>query len=94
MRMVKTSFWRWQQEEPLEVCDVTHSEFCVFVSEAHECVCVCVFSAGDICQQFTREMLDMYQHFANYKNWHFDILNNTAADYGTRTLSSSPSPDL
>ncbi|XP_056606795.1 peptide chain release factor 1, mitochondrial [Triplophysa dalaica] len=39
-------------------------------------------TGGDICQQFTREMLDMYQHFANYKNWHFDILNNTAAEYG------------
>ncbi|XP_057193403.1 peptide chain release factor 1, mitochondrial isoform X1 [Triplophysa rosa] len=39
-------------------------------------------TGGDICQQFTREMLGMYQHFANYKNWHFDIFNYTAADYG------------
>lgn len=39
-------------------------------------------TGGDICQQFTREMLDMYQHFANYRNWHFDIFSYTAADYG------------
>lgn len=39
-------------------------------------------TGGDICQQFTREMFDMYQGFASYKNWDFEILNYTAADYG------------
>lgn len=39
-------------------------------------------TGGDICQQFTREMFDMYQGFACYKNWDFEILNYTAADYG------------
>ncbi|XP_061687229.1 peptide chain release factor 1, mitochondrial [Syngnathoides biaculeatus] len=39
-------------------------------------------TGGDICQQFTREMFDMYQGFAAYKNWDFDTLNYTPADYG------------
>ncbi|XP_030637709.1 peptide chain release factor 1, mitochondrial [Chanos chanos] len=39
-------------------------------------------TGGDICQQFTREMFDMYQGFASYKNWHFDIFNYTPAEYG------------
>lgn len=38
--------------------------------------------SGDICQQFTREMFDMYQGFASYKNWEFDVLNYTTAEMG------------
>ncbi|XP_019746499.1 peptide chain release factor 1, mitochondrial isoform X1 [Hippocampus comes] len=37
---------------------------------------------GDICQQFTREMFDMYQGFAAYKNWDFEIFNYTPAEFG------------
>ncbi|XP_061634219.1 peptide chain release factor 1, mitochondrial isoform X2 [Phyllopteryx taeniolatus] len=39
-------------------------------------------TGGDICQQFTREMFDMYQGFAAYKNWDFEMLNYTPAEYG------------
>ncbi|XP_041638210.1 peptide chain release factor 1, mitochondrial [Cheilinus undulatus] len=39
-------------------------------------------TGGDICQQFTREMFDMYKGFASYKNWDFEVLNFTPADYG------------
>ncbi|XP_029928877.1 peptide chain release factor 1, mitochondrial [Myripristis murdjan] len=39
-------------------------------------------TGGDICQQFTREMFDMYQGFASYKNWDFEIFNYTPAEYG------------
>ncbi|KAM4710909.1 peptide chain release factor 1, mitochondrial [Anableps anableps] len=39
-------------------------------------------TGGDICQQFTREMFDMYQGFACYKNWDFEVLNYSPADYG------------
>ncbi|TNN56473.1 Peptide chain release factor 1, mitochondrial [Liparis tanakae] len=39
-------------------------------------------TGGDICQQFTREMFDMYQGFASYKNWDFDLLNYTPAEVG------------
>ncbi|XP_070711715.1 peptide chain release factor 1, mitochondrial [Pempheris klunzingeri] len=39
-------------------------------------------TGGDICQQFTREMFDMYQGFASYKNWDFEVLNYTPAEYG------------
>lgn len=39
-------------------------------------------TGGDICQQFTKEMFDMYQGFASYKNWAFDLLNYTHAEYG------------
>ncbi|KAA8579712.1 peptide chain release factor 1, mitochondrial isoform X2 [Etheostoma spectabile] len=39
-------------------------------------------TGGDICQQFTREMFDMYQGFASYKNWDFELLNFTPAEYG------------
>ncbi|XP_017291939.1 peptide chain release factor 1, mitochondrial [Kryptolebias marmoratus] len=39
-------------------------------------------TGGDICQQFTKEMFDMYQGFAYYKNWDFDVLNYTPAEYG------------
>ncbi|XP_024150361.1 peptide chain release factor 1, mitochondrial isoform X1 [Oryzias melastigma] len=39
-------------------------------------------TGGDICQQFTKEMFDMYQGFAIYKNWDFNLLNYTSAEYG------------
>ncbi|TNM94048.1 hypothetical protein fugu_002224 [Takifugu bimaculatus] len=39
-------------------------------------------TGGDICQQFTREMFDMYQGFASFKNWDFDLINYTNAEYG------------
>lgn len=39
-------------------------------------------TGGDICQQFTREMFDMYQGYAMYKNWDFEIFNYTPSDYG------------
>ncbi|KAM4601907.1 peptide chain release factor 1, mitochondrial [Polymixia lowei] len=39
-------------------------------------------TGGDICQQFTREMFDMYQGFASYKNWDFEVFNYTHAEYG------------
>ncbi|XP_019957648.2 peptide chain release factor 1, mitochondrial [Paralichthys olivaceus] len=39
-------------------------------------------TGGDICQQFTREMFDMYQGFASYKNWDFEVYNYTPADHG------------
>ncbi|XP_051562075.1 peptide chain release factor 1, mitochondrial isoform X2 [Myxocyprinus asiaticus] len=39
-------------------------------------------TGGDICQQFTREMFNMYQGFASYKNWDFEVFNYTPADYG------------
>ncbi|KAK6325393.1 hypothetical protein J4Q44_G00047350 [Coregonus suidteri] len=39
-------------------------------------------TGGDICQQFTREMFDMYQGLASYKNWDFEVFNYTPAEYG------------
>ncbi|XP_049556996.1 peptide chain release factor 1, mitochondrial isoform X4 [Orcinus orca] len=39
-------------------------------------------TGGDICQQFTREIFDMYQNYSSYKHWKFDLLNYTPADYG------------
>ncbi|KAF7663199.1 hypothetical protein LDENG_00214840 [Lucifuga dentata] len=39
-------------------------------------------TGGDICQQFTREMFDMYQGFACYKDWAFEVSNYTPAEYG------------
>ncbi|RXN29522.1 peptide chain release factor mitochondrial [Labeo rohita] len=39
-------------------------------------------TGGDICQQFTREMFDMYQGFSSYKQWDFELFNYTPADYG------------
>lgn len=39
-------------------------------------------TGGDICQQFTREMFHMYQGFASYKDWDFEVLNYTPAEYG------------
>ncbi|XP_042152778.1 peptide chain release factor 1, mitochondrial-like isoform X3 [Oncorhynchus tshawytscha] len=39
-------------------------------------------TGGDICQQFTREMFDMYQGLTSHKNWDFEIFNYTPAEYG------------
>ncbi|XP_034145821.1 peptide chain release factor 1, mitochondrial isoform X3 [Esox lucius] len=39
-------------------------------------------TGGDICQQFTREMFDMYQGLATYKCWDFEVFNYTPAEYG------------
>ncbi|XP_033838081.1 peptide chain release factor 1, mitochondrial [Periophthalmus magnuspinnatus] len=39
-------------------------------------------TGGDICQQFTREMFDMYQGYVHYKNWDFELFNYTPSDYG------------
>ncbi|KAG7467128.1 hypothetical protein MATL_G00149980 [Megalops atlanticus] len=39
-------------------------------------------TGGDICQQFTKEIFDMYEGFASYKNWDFEVFNYTPADYG------------
>uniref|UniRef100_A0A2K5D1P2 Peptide chain release factor domain-containing protein n=1 Tax=Aotus nancymaae TaxID=37293 RepID=A0A2K5D1P2_AOTNA len=39
-------------------------------------------TGGDICQQFTREIFDMYQNYSCYKHWQFELLNYTPADYG------------
>ncbi|XP_032413060.1 peptide chain release factor 1, mitochondrial isoform X2 [Xiphophorus hellerii] len=39
-------------------------------------------TGGDVCQQFTREMFDMYRGFACYKNWDFEVLNYSPAEYG------------
>ncbi|XP_062907284.1 peptide chain release factor 1, mitochondrial isoform X2 [Mobula hypostoma] len=38
-------------------------------------------TGGDICQQFTREIFDMYKNYAEYRNWNFEVLNYTPADY-------------
>ncbi|NXH47760.1 RF1M factor, partial [Dicaeum eximium] len=43
-------------------------------------------TGGDICQQFTKEMFDMYQSYADYKRWTFDIVNYTPAEIGTAVL--------
>uniref|UniRef100_A0A8B9VJA7 Mitochondrial translation release factor 1 n=1 Tax=Anas zonorhyncha TaxID=75864 RepID=A0A8B9VJA7_9AVES len=39
-------------------------------------------TGGDICQQFTKEMFEMYQNYADYKRWTFDVLNYTPAEIG------------
>ncbi|KAG1930191.1 peptide chain release factor 1, mitochondrial [Pimephales promelas] len=39
-------------------------------------------TGGDVCQQFSREIFDMYQGFACYKHWDFELCNYTPADYG------------
>ncbi|XP_054830769.1 peptide chain release factor 1, mitochondrial isoform X2 [Eublepharis macularius] len=39
-------------------------------------------SKGDICQQFTQEVFEMYQSYAAFKCWAFEILNYTPAEYG------------
>ncbi|XP_047710207.1 peptide chain release factor 1, mitochondrial isoform X3 [Prionailurus viverrinus] len=41
-------------------------------------------TGGDICQQFTREIFDMYQNYSSYKNWKFELLNYTPADYDVK----------
>ncbi|XP_029943012.1 peptide chain release factor 1, mitochondrial isoform X2 [Salarias fasciatus] len=39
-------------------------------------------TGGDVCQQFTREMLDMYRGYADYRNWDFQVLNYSPAEHG------------
>ncbi|KAL7891054.1 hypothetical protein AOLI_G00005300 [Acnodon oligacanthus] len=39
-------------------------------------------TGGDICQQFTREIFDMYQGFASYKDWDFEVFSYASSDYG------------
>ncbi|XP_006837669.1 PREDICTED: peptide chain release factor 1, mitochondrial [Chrysochloris asiatica] len=39
-------------------------------------------TGGDICQQFTLEIFDMYQSYSCYKHWNFELLNYAPADYG------------
>ncbi|KFR17221.1 hypothetical protein N306_06214, partial [Opisthocomus hoazin] len=39
-------------------------------------------TGGDICQQFTKEMFEMYQNYADYKRWTFDIVNYAPAEIG------------
>lgn len=39
-------------------------------------------TGGDVCQQFTREIFDMYQNYSSYKHWKFELLNYTPSDYG------------
>ncbi|XP_056411436.1 peptide chain release factor 1, mitochondrial isoform X2 [Hyla sarda] len=39
-------------------------------------------TGGDICQQFTAEVFDMYRNYAQYKSWSFEILNYTPNDSG------------
>lgn len=39
-------------------------------------------TGGDICQQFTKEMFGMYQGYASFKNWDFEVFNYTPSDYG------------
>ncbi|XP_064911006.1 peptide chain release factor 1, mitochondrial isoform X3 [Columba livia] len=39
-------------------------------------------TGGDICQQFAKEMFEMYQNYADYKRWTFDIVNYTPAEIG------------
>ncbi|KAG8452286.1 hypothetical protein GDO86_004189 [Hymenochirus boettgeri] len=39
-------------------------------------------TGGDICQQFTKEIFEMYQNYAHYKSWSFEILNYSPSEYG------------
>ncbi|XP_075055878.1 peptide chain release factor 1, mitochondrial isoform X2 [Mixophyes fleayi] len=39
-------------------------------------------TGGDICQQFTEEVFDMYRNYAQYKCWSFELLNYTPSEYG------------
>ncbi|KAI1899573.1 hypothetical protein AGOR_G00063170 [Albula goreensis] len=39
-------------------------------------------TGGDICQQFTSEVFDMYEGFSSYKNWEFEVFNYSPAEYG------------
>lgn len=48
---------------------------------------------GDICQQFTNEVFEMYRNYADYKCWNFEILNYTPADYGMRTTCQAKQID-
>ncbi|XP_053162850.1 peptide chain release factor 1, mitochondrial isoform X12 [Hemicordylus capensis] len=41
-----------------------------------------ILCASDICQQFTKEVFEMYQNYADYRCWTFEIQNYTPADYG------------
>ncbi|XP_015283347.1 PREDICTED: peptide chain release factor 1, mitochondrial [Gekko japonicus] len=38
-------------------------------------------TGGDICQQFTQEVFEMYQGYADFKRWTFEILNYTPTGY-------------
>uniref|UniRef100_A0A8C6Y4T4 Mitochondrial translation release factor 1 n=1 Tax=Naja naja TaxID=35670 RepID=A0A8C6Y4T4_NAJNA len=39
-------------------------------------------TGGDICQQFTREVFDMYQNYAEYKGWTFEMTKYCRAEMG------------
>ncbi|XP_077200214.1 peptide chain release factor 1, mitochondrial [Paroedura picta] len=39
-------------------------------------------TGGDICQQFTQEVFEMYQGYARFKGWTFETLNYSATGYG------------
>ncbi|XP_064413801.1 peptide chain release factor 1, mitochondrial [Latimeria chalumnae] len=39
-------------------------------------------TGGDICQQFSKEIFEMYQNYADYKFWQFEVLNYMPAEYG------------
>uniref|UniRef100_A0A8C5PKQ1 Mitochondrial translation release factor 1 n=1 Tax=Leptobrachium leishanense TaxID=445787 RepID=A0A8C5PKQ1_9ANUR len=39
-------------------------------------------TGGDICQQFTQEVFEMYQNYAYYKAWSFEILTYAPCDFG------------
>ncbi|XP_032082883.1 peptide chain release factor 1, mitochondrial isoform X2 [Thamnophis elegans] len=39
-------------------------------------------TGGDICQQFTREIFDMYQNYAEYKGWTFEVTKYCRAEIG------------
>lgn len=61
----------------------------VRVADKSKTCCLCgnaFWFLGDICQQFTKEMFDMYQSYADYKRWTFDIVNYTPAEIGTAVL--------
>lgn len=57
---------------------------CHFVN-CYLCCSIFIF-LGDICQQFAKEMFEMYQNYADYKRWTFDIVNYTPAEIGTAVL--------
>lgn len=80
--------WRLYQDEQQEVCKhATYSWTLNFTYLYQQVWKFSVLSniwlsSGDICQQFTKEMFDMYQGFACYKNWDFEVYNYTPAEYG------------
>ncbi|KAL8189828.1 UNVERIFIED_CONTAM: Peptide chain release factor 1, mitochondrial [Gekko kuhli] len=39
-------------------------------------------TGGDICQQFTQEVFEMYQGYADFKHWTCEILNYAPTDFG------------